>query len=234
VFETSEAFYASRLQGVWLLVVPAAAFLVWLLAHGRPAAAGAEPRAARFVHVWTVVFTVGTILDPVLIVYAGVPMLPFVLLGDFRVFLLVLGVAHPMRPLAATVGLAAAWTLVVPIVAWGVDAAERALASRPLPDQLLWLNYEVTFAVLALAWWIAVGRWPVAARRFLRAVLAYVVLYYVLWATADVAILSGYDAGWALRVVPNQLYYVFWTPVVWALFFASRYASASSAVHAAR
>ena len=105
MFETWEAFYASRLQGVWLLVVPAAAFLVWLLAHGRPAAAGAEPRAARFVHVWTVVFTVGTILDPLLIVYAGVPMLPFVLLGDFRVFLLVLGVAHPMRPLAATVGL---------------------------------------------------------------------------------------------------------------------------------
>jgi hypothetical protein len=234
VFESWEAFYASRLQGFWLLVVPAAAFLVWLLVHGRPAGDGADPRAARFVHLWTIVFTVETILDPLLIVYAGVPMLPFVLLGDFRVFLLILGVARPSRPLVRTVAMAAAWTVVVPIAAWGLDAAERAVSSRPLPDQLLWLNYEVTFGLLAVGWWIAVSRWWVPARRWLRAVLAYVVVYYVLWATADVLILSGYDLGWALRVVPNQLYYVFWTPVVWSLFFASRYASTSAPVQASR
>lgn len=234
MFASWEAFYASHLQGVWLLVVPPAAFLVWLIAHGRPTADGADPRARRFVQWWTIVFTIETILDPLLIVYAGVPMLPFVLLGDFRVFLLLLGVARPERPLGVTVASAAAWTVVVPVTAWGLDATERALVARPLPDQLLWLNYEVTFALLAIGWWVAFGRWHVPARRWLRAMLVYVIVYYLLWASADVLVLSGLDAGWALRVVPNQLYYVFWTPVVWSSFFAPRYASTSTAVHAAR
>jgi hypothetical protein len=234
VVETWEAFYAGSLQGFWLLIVPPAAFLVFLLAHGRPTAPGAEPRAARFVRAWTIVFTIETILDPVLIVAAGAPMLPFVLLGDFRVFLLLLGVMRPERPLATTIGLAAAWTVVVPIAAWGLDAVERALASRPLPDQLLWLDYETLFVLMALGWWIAVPPWHPPARRFLRAVLAYVVVYYALWAVSDVVILAGHDAGWALRLVPNQLYYVFWTPLVWTLFFAPRYASTSIPVQTAR
>jgi hypothetical protein len=36
----------------------------------------------------------------------------------------------------------------------------------------------------------------------------FVLLYYGLWATADVIILAtGSDLGFALRVVPNVLYY---------------------------
>ncbi len=234
MFDTWEAFYASPLQGLWLLVVPPALFLVWLLVRGQPATAGADPRAARFVHAWAIVFTVETILDPLLIVFAGVPMLPFVLLGDFRVFLLVLGVARPTRPLLRTILEAAAWTVVVPLTAWGLDAAERALSSTPLPDQLLWLNYELAFTVMALGWWMAMTVWRPVAERYLRAVLAYVVVYYLLWASADVLIMAGFDAAWGLRALPNQLYYVFWTPVAWALFFAPRYASTRTAVHAAR
>ena len=53
-------------------------------------------------------------------------------------------------------------------------------------------------------------------------------------ALADVLILAGWDIGWALRVIPNQLYYVFWVPVVWALFFSPRYASTSNAVQTRR
>ena len=53
-------------------------------------------------------------------------------------------------------------------------------------------------------------------RRGLQAVAGYVALYYALWALADVLILVfGLDAGWLLRVVPNQLYYAFWLPFVW-------------------
>ena len=35
-------------------------------------------------------------------------------------------------------------------------------------------------------------------------------------------ILAGFDEGWALRMVPNQLYYAFWVPFAWFAFFARR------------
>jgi len=62
-----------------------------------------------------------------------------------------------------------------------------------------------------------------ALRDFLRDALAYLALYYALWAGADVLIqIAGLDVGWLLRVVPNQLYYAFWIPFVVARFFARR------------
>ena len=45
------------------------------------------------------------------------------------------------------------------------------------------------------------------------------------------------DVGWALRIVPNQLYYAFFVPVAWWLFFSpsyATYASTSSFVQARR
>ena len=51
----------------------------------------------------------------------------------------------------------------------------------------------------------------------LRRLLVYVAVYYGLWAASDELILyGGLDAGWGLRVLPNQLYYSFWIPVVTA------------------
>ncbi|MCW5890905.1 MAG: hypothetical protein KIT14_10160 [bacterium] len=228
------SFYASELQGLWLLSVPPALWLAWMLLGTPPATPGAEPRAAGFVRAWALVFTLETILDPPLIVFGGLPALLFVLLGDFRVFLLVFGVARPDTLLGPALAKAALWTTFVPIVGyggwWGLD---RTLG--PLHPQTLWLLYELCF--LGLALWMR-GVWlprqPTPAAPYLRAVLAYVALYYGLWAQADVLILLGVDLGWLLRVVPNQLYYVFWVPVAFLLFFAPRYAASSSAVHAAR
>jgi hypothetical protein len=232
VGSTWKAFYHGDLQGLWGLVVLPAAFLLalpWL----RPRTQGADPRATRFVRGWTAVFAVETIVDP-LAITLGAPMLLFVLLGDFRVFLLVLGVMEPERSLASTCARAAAWTLVVPVVAGLLFRLGTAVAGQ-LPEQLLWLIYESAFVALAL-WWRArfVPAHRPPALRFLRAVLAYVAVYYALWAVADALILAGRDEGWALRVVPNQLYYAFWVPVVWGLFFAPRYASTRSLVHARR
>src|SRR5262245_66457354 len=100
-------------------------------------------------------------------------MLLFVLLGDFRVFLLVLGVAEPERSLAGTCARAAAWTLVVPVVAGLLYRAGTAIAG-PLPEQMLWLIYECAFVALAL-WWRA--RFTPARRppalHYPRAVLAH-------------------------------------------------------------
>jgi len=228
-----EAFYRSDLQGLWgLLVVPALFVIVrpWL----RERTAGADPRAASFVRAWATVFAIETMIDPLAVVLAGAPMLPFVLLGDFRVFALWLGVMRPELPLGRTLSLAAAWTAVVPAIAWLLHRLADA-ALGPLPDQTLWLVYEIAFAVLAV-WWatqLIPGGRPVA-ERFLRATAWYVATYYALWALADVLILAGLDAGWALRVVPNQLYYGFWVPVVWWWFFAPRYAATRTSVQTRR
>jgi hypothetical protein len=228
-----EAFYRSDLQGLWALLVAPALFLAvrpWL----RERTAGADPRAAGFVRAWTTVFALETMVDPLAIALAGAPMLVFVLLGDFRVFALWLGVMRPERPLGRTLFEAAAWTLVVPLVAWPLSRLLDA-GWGPLPEQLLWLIYEVAFTGMAL-WW-AIRRIPArrpVAERFLRATAWYVAAYYALWALADVCILAGLDVGWALRVVPNQLYYAFWVPVVWWSFFSPRYAAASASVQTRR
>jgi hypothetical protein len=50
-------------------------------------------------------------------------------------------------------------------------------------------------------------------------VLAFAATYYALWAFADALILAGFDAGWALRMLPNQLYYALSVPFVFFAYF---------------
>ena len=67
-----------------------------------------------------------------------------------------------------------------------------------------------------------------ARLRFVRSIFGYSAAYYALWLVADVLIVAfGLDAGWALRIVPNQLYYAFWVPFVYFGFFAGRAANAA-------
>jgi hypothetical protein len=104
----------------------------------------------------------------------------------------------------------------------------------------LWLIYELAFTTLALA----LRRWLIPARvaptrprvrAYLRAVLAYVAVYYALWGVADALLLAmQLDLAWALRAVANQLYYAFWVPFAWVRFFAPRYASTSTSAQTSR
>jgi hypothetical protein len=117
-------------------------------------------------------------------------------------------------------------TLIVPLVAVGVEAALRA-RNPDLPSQSIWLTYELAFLAVALVLrnGIVPTRVPAAEprlRTYLRTVLTYVAVYYALWAAADGLILAGIDAGWALRMIPNQLYYAFWVPFAYGTFFARR------------
>lgn len=232
---TFHDFYKTDLQSVYALCVVPLLFLAYLLLSPE-----ARRRAAgqRFLYLYCVAFTVETILDP----FATGPFLrwlgagdgglgtaiplAFVLLGDFRVYLLIFAMARLSRPkpngrsLAPVFLEAAAWTLVVPIAAYTVDSALHR-ASPGLPEQSIWLVHELAFLAVAL-WLRARGiarRLPEAGhamRRGLEAVAGYVAAYYALWATADVIILVfGLDIGWALRVVPNQLYYAFFLPFAW-------------------
>jgi hypothetical protein len=233
------AFYESDLQALWSLIVAPALFLVWALFAGRRRAAALGDREARFVWGWSVAFAIETIVDPLATGPASeglgaqarqAVMLVFVLLGDFRVFVLTFRLASPGRGLGASLAEAAAWTLVVPIAAGSLDAAARWLHPE-LPDQALWLVYELGFVALALFLRQVVvprrtagGPAPLAAAhgRFLRAALLYVSAYYALWALADVLILAGSDAGWLLRALPNQLYYAWWVPFVFFAYLRAR------------
>ena len=244
------ALYASDLQSLWALVAVPAAFLVWLLARGRRRLArDADPRG-RFVASWAIAFALETIADPVAtgpvaraleLEGGAAEALPlvFVLLGDWRVWLLVAAlVLPPARRRAAFAGSALA-TLVVPALAYGAHAALRA-RWPDLPGQVLWLVYETAFAALAL-WVRARGLSSLApaadarALRAARAVLAWAVATYLLWAAADLLVLAGVDAGWALRMLPNQLYYALFVPFAfWAWFGLARARGAERAAPAAR
>ncbi len=241
-----EAFYHSDVQGLWALIALPALFGIWLAMSPIVSTAGAEPRAARFVRGWALVFAVEAVLDPLVtgpgfrvlgLAESEIAPIPFVLLGDFRVFVLMVVLIDPARGLGSALGEAAAWTFLVPAIAWTVTTGLGAVHGAA-PATTIWIVYETAFVLLALALReVVVPRRlasSAAPRTYLRAVLAYVALYYALWAAADVLILRGRDVGWALRTVANQLYYALWVPFAYTLFFSRRYASTSTSTQAAR
>lgn len=227
------AFYESDLQGLWALLAAPALWLAWRLLRGRPATHGVHPPARGFVDAFALVFAVQTLLDPIATgplaraLGGGAPTalgLLFVLLGDFRVFLLVAYLAGGRCAFGPALGEAALLTPVVPVAAF---AAERVLSAAlgPLPGQALWLVHETLFLgmVAFLRRRVVDARGssaPPALQAYLRAVTGYVAAYYGLWALSDALLLAGVEGAWALRAAPNQLYYAFFVPFVWARFFA--------------
>jgi hypothetical protein len=211
-FDSWGDFYHSELQSLWLLLIVPPLFLLYLLLARVPAGTPAQ----RFLRGYAWFFTLGTLLDPVATgplsralglsgAAATTLMFGFVLLGDFRVLLLLFAEGGAARDRSRAMRRAAAFTLLVP-AATGVLYSPAWLGLSVWPSQLMWLIYELCFAALAL--WLR-RRAPTPA---LRDVALYAFGYYALWASADVLILSGVDEGWALRVVPNQLYYAFFVP----------------------
>ena len=134
---------------------------------------------------------------------AGVVPLFFVLAGDFR-YLLLWEAATPDGAIALTlrgVARAAALTAIVPVFAQLV-----APAIAPGNPRVLFLVYELAFCALTVA--LLMLHPQARALTWVRAVSGFVLLYYGLWAAADSWILAaGADLGFALRVVPNALYY---------------------------
>ena len=234
--------YVSDLQSLWALIAVPFAFLVYQLATGTTRAGRRED---VFVAFYCLGWTLETLLDPIVggpisralgwaDGFAGtVVMFLFVLLGDLRVFVLVFGLpSEDLRYLRRAAG----FTLIVPI-ATGVLYGSATLLADPHP-QVMWLIYELGF--LAMALWL-LRRWVPAdvspenaeVSGMLRAALGFVAVYYALWASCDLLILAGVDEGWALRMLPNQLYYALWVPFVYVRWFATKSATSSSD-HASR
>ncbi len=226
-----QAFYASDAQGVYaLLPVPALFLAFWLLRAARRRRAG-EP-ALRFLGLWAPLFALETLLDPLVsglfaraLGLEGAAslalLIPFVLLGDFRIYWLLFALGDPEARPGPAAARAACWTLLVPLAALALFfGAVRSLAPGA-PGQGIWLVYELGFCGVALwlrrRWVPELGGIGARRARCLRLVLCYVLCYYALWAACDVAILFfSLDAAWALRALPNQLYYAFTVPFVWA------------------
>lgn len=140
----------------------------------------------------------------------------FVILGDFRYFVLVERFRAKGRGLGAVLGVAAAWAFVVPVASFVARNVVPALAA---PVRVTFLTYELMFLVLALGVRFAVLPKTAAGadarvRRWLFEVTVFEVVQYGLWAAADIAILSGVEAGYLLRLVPNVMYYVGLLPFI--------------------
>lgn len=242
-----QAFYQGELQGLYSLLVIPIAFLAYRLVVPHDRGRAVAPEAAQFVAILTLVFAVETMIDP----FATGPLLKspglkgtvasslipfvFVYLGDLRVLLLALGVAHPERGWVANLGRAALMTLIVPFFAGVCFFGAQHLLDN-VHDQVLWILYEAGFLALCVVMgraWVDVnvpGSNPSRAetRAFLKTVFGYSAGYYALWLTADFVILLGkMDLGWAMRMVPNQLYYALWVPFVYWRFFALRPSTAA-------
>jgi hypothetical protein len=202
------AFYASPIQHPWLLWLAVAIGLVQVLAR-----TGLDAGVRRYcialaglslADAWLTsshVYGIGALSGGAA---SAVP-LCFVLLGDFRYLLLVTsgtrdgGLAANGRRLFAAAGL----TLIVPI------ATQLVLASLPESQagpRVMFTIYEVAFFALSA---LLMRLHPnVRANPWIRSVSRFVMLYYGLWATADMILLwTGSDLGYLLRVLPNLLYY---------------------------
>jgi hypothetical protein len=216
-----EAFYRSFYQHPLLLWVAPLAF-VFVLAKKRRSS---DP--FLFQYLWW--FTFLTLLDPLMTgpvvkmsaATAGVVQaigIFFVILGDLRFFALIEHFGYPGPP-----GGKSRWksavtlSLIVPVLQAVLIEVYQESFNDP---RLTYLVYEVMFFVVASSF-----RFFVLPKRAIRKetrdwlawLCSYVMLYYALWAVADVLILSGADFGYGLRVLPNLLYYglflpfVFWT-----------------------
>ena len=232
-----QSFYQGELQAVYALLVVPIAFLAYRLVAAPDASRAVVPNATRFVALLTTVFAIETLIDPIatgpLIKQTGLEgtfaespiRFLFVYLGDLRVLLLAVGVARSDRGLSYSLRWAAGMALIVPAFA-GAGFALARWISPETNGQILWILYEFGFLGLC----IALGRiWAPrcfggepAKLAFLQSLFGYSAAYYALWLGADFLILGGgLDLGWALRIVPNQLYYAFWIPFVYWLFFSS-------------
>jgi len=236
-FESWQAFYESDAQSLYAVGALPVAFLGFVAVRGGSPRPGLSQPNSPFVRRYCIAFALLAILDPLatgpLVRALGGPetraglvlSVFFVLLGDFRVLWLLLRLSGP-RIAGAAVLEAVGWTLVVPTAALLLEAALRAVHPG-LPSNTLWLVYELCFTVLALVLresFLPSRLTHASAQlcRFVRATAGYCALYYALWAISDTLILVfKLDAGWALRVVANQLYYAFYIPLVWLGFFSA-------------
>lgn len=214
------AFYESSWQQ------PGLTGLLGLVLGGAAALAAVRARKT-FLARWTMLFAVEALLDAWLTGYSS-PLPPnglaataasivFVVLGDLRIYLLF---ARYTRR---------AWSPAVFAEAFGWAFAPSlliAVLKRAAPWAVsnlrhLFLIYELAALPLVMLWLQGFVPRRLArpedapARAWLSGAAAFFAAQYFLWIVSDVAILQGARWGWALRVLPNVMYYGLFVAWAW-------------------
>ena len=205
-----EAFYNSPIQHPVLLWASNLVGTSLALLALRLRTDQATNRVRRFILFWALVsafdawlsanrvFGIGALTAP----WSSIIPLFFVWIGDFRVFLSMelfrAGFPDQAVKLQWWRPVLACW--IVPIVA--------GLLTRGRDSRVLFLVYEALFMVMITGYGRFTGTIQNPAAKRVRN-LSWV--FYFLWASADVAILvlpeSLRDLGFAIRVLPNLIYY---------------------------
>lgn len=130
-----------------------------------------------------------------------------VIVGDLRLFMLLERFRCEGGWVKALVR-AAALSFVVPVA----QAAAILSSPKTFTDQrAIYLVYELLF--VALAGGLLVLRYPSRVAKspalgwYATSLVGFFLAQYALWVVSDVLILSGFDPAYALRLVPNALYY---------------------------
>lgn len=139
----------------------------------------------------------------------------FVLFGDWRLYLF-------NEKYAKGVGtqdwiISGSLAVTPSLVVWVIGQFAPNAFENP---RWLYLTYELIFIALATSTYFLRIR-PSATperSRWLASVNLFFLVGYCGWAISDMLILSGFDVGHALRIVPNVMYYAGFIPVV---FFAA-------------
>ncbi|HEU4407015.1 MAG TPA: hypothetical protein VFS43_17230 [Polyangiaceae bacterium] len=143
----------------------------------------------------------------------------FVVLGDWRYFLLLERQAvrpHARVPLGLLSLLA---SLVVPVSSMAI--VQAGPESWRASSRTLFLVYELLFAALAALLRLRLKAWAFpkldpTQRPWVVALTTFELAQYAGWALADIVLLFGVeDLGYALRLVPNIMYYALFLPFAW-------------------
>ena len=205
--------YDSPLHQPGLVVAMGVVALAWAWQAKR----GGELRA--FLRAWAAVFGAEIVVDAVLTA-ASSPLLPahggvvtalsiaFVLLGDVRAYVLAERATRPDGEARRAVIAGVVWGALVSVL---MAAPARLVPAMQREPRWIFLTYECLALTQALVWRFGVlpRRRGVSEERarWGRDVTGFVAAQYALWALADVLILRGVTEGFALRLVPNVMYY---------------------------
>jgi hypothetical protein len=185
-------------------------------------------RRKTFFTGWVVLFTIEILFDAFMTGTSSMwptsslmlaIMWAALLAGDYRYWLLIIRYFDQpdARPSTTT-------RFGVYIVTFLINCLAGSLSSFIVPQEAdadgmsqVFFAYEVTFVAIAVVVRVfLLPRWlkkaPSSIRAWLYRATIFQILQYVLWASADVIVLQGYDAGWALRIVPNVMYYGLFVP----------------------
>ena len=191
--------------------------------HGAPRAVPAQcPRSrSRATLLWTLQLVV--FLDalctgalspiPAPSAWATASAVVFVILGDARFFFVLTDPALSSWGLRLRILRAVLISGAVSVAAYAV---KQAFPTQLASSRHLFLTYELMMFVACLFLMGLIWRRPDGPRTACqRRLLGFEVAQYGLWALADLVILSAHrwsDLGFALRILPNALYYVAFVP----------------------